>query len=223
MTQGNNNHPTPGQPVSGGVVLRKGPRHLWPVVRTQPISRQAQCVAATILEVLAGVRTPTEAAATLGMGVPRYYLWEQRALAALVAGCEPRPAGQAISQRHQLAVLQREVARLKQECARQQALVRATQRTIGLVPPVAKPTERAGEKGTGKAAGKRGGKKSRQRRPAVRALKAVATLRATPVVDEPALAPSAGTAMTEVVQRSAEDHSPPAAVSAEVAPVAAGT
>jgi hypothetical protein len=218
MTQGNHNPSTPDQPVSGVVVLRKGQRFLRPVVRPKPISREAQRMAAAILEVLAGVRTPTEAAAALGMGVPRYYLWEQRALAAMVAGCEPRPAGQATSQRHQIAVLQREVARLKQECARQQALVRTTQRTIGLVPPVAKPTVKVGEKGAGKGAGKQRGKKPRPRRPAVRALNAIATLKAMPIMDEPA-----GMATTEVVQRSAEDQAPPAAVSAEAAPLAAGT
>ena len=59
--------------------------------RPQPVSREAQRVAAAILEVLAGVRTPTEAAAAVGLSVPRYYLWEQRALEGLVRACEPRP------------------------------------------------------------------------------------------------------------------------------------
>ena len=223
MTQGNNNPPTSARPASAAVSPRKTARRPQARVRPRPITREAQRVAAAILEVLAGVRTPTEAASALGMGVPRYYLWEQRAVAALVAGCEPRPAGQTISLRHQIAVLQKEVTRLKQECARQQALVRAAQRTIGLTPPVSKPVAKAAEKAANREIGKPGVKKPRKRRPAVRALKAVAMLRATPVVDEPALASSPGTAMTEVVQRSAEDQSPPAAVSAEVAPVAAGT
>ena len=96
------------------------------------VSRDAQRVAAVILEVLAGMRTPTEAAAVVGLSVPRYYLWEQRALEGLVRACEPRPKGKVISQRHQIAVLEKEVARLRQDCARQQALVRASQRTIGL-------------------------------------------------------------------------------------------
>jgi hypothetical protein len=46
-----------------------------------------------ILEVLAGMRTPTEAATVVGLSVPRYYLWEQRALEGLVRACEPRPKG----------------------------------------------------------------------------------------------------------------------------------
>ena len=68
------------------------------------VSRDAQRVAAAVLEVLAGVRTPTEAAVALSLSVPRYYLWEQRALEGLVRACEPRPQGKAASQRHQMAL-----------------------------------------------------------------------------------------------------------------------
>ena len=35
------------------------------------------------------------------VSVPRYYLWEQRALEGLVAACEPRPVGKAAGRRHQ--------------------------------------------------------------------------------------------------------------------------
>lgn len=223
MTHANNKPPTPEPSVPGEVVKRKGWRHLRPGRRPQPITRQAQRVAAAILEVLAGARTPTDAASALGMGVPRYYLWEQRALEALVAGCEPRPAGQTLSLRHQVTMLQREVARLKQECARQQALVRATQRTIGLTPPASKPAVKAGAKGVGKAAGKPCGRKPRQRRPVVRALKAVAALRAMPVVGEWAAPHSPGMPMTDMLQRSGEDNPVLVGVSAEAAPAATGT
>jgi hypothetical protein len=141
--------------------------------RPQPVSREAQRLAAVILEVLAGGRTPNEAAAALGISPPRYYLFEQRALAGLVTACEPRPVGQTISLKHRMAVMEKELARARQECARQQALVRAAQRTIGLAtPPTAKPATRTGGK-----------RMSRKRRPAVRALKAAAAIRAV-VVDE---------------------------------------
>ena len=86
----------------------------------------------------------------MGLSVPRYYLWEQRALEGLVRACEPRPKGKAASERHQIAVLEKEVARLRQDCARQQALVRASQRTIGLAasgPPAGKPAAKAGRQG----------------------------------------------------------------------------
>jgi len=76
-----------------------------------------------------------DAAAAMGISVPRYYLWEQRALEGLVAACEPRGGSKIVSSRCQIQALEKEVVRLKQECARQQALVRATQRTIGLAPP----------------------------------------------------------------------------------------
>lgn len=36
--------------------------------------------AAAVLEVLAGARTPTQAAEALGVSLPRYYLLEQRAI-----------------------------------------------------------------------------------------------------------------------------------------------
>ena len=69
----------PPRAMPTGVVL-KGRRPGRPAEPREPISREAQRFAAAILEVLAGVRTPTDAAAALGISVPRYYLWEQRAL-----------------------------------------------------------------------------------------------------------------------------------------------
>ena len=52
-------------------------------------SREALRLAACVLEVLAGLRGPTEAAGALGVSLARYYQLEQRALAGLVRGCEP--------------------------------------------------------------------------------------------------------------------------------------
>jgi hypothetical protein len=209
--------PTPAKAIPGGGVL-KGRRLGRPVEPKEPISREAQRFAAAILEVLAGMRTPTDAAAALGVSVPRYYLWEQRALAGLVAGCEPRPVGKAASERHQFAVLQKEVTRLTQDCARQQALVRAAQRTIGLgPPPPAKPAPKAG----GKAAGKAAGKKARKRRPVVRALKAVATLRAAATTEETP-ANSSSAVSPEVLQRSVVTNPSTPAVPAQAAPAVAG-
>jgi hypothetical protein len=199
------------------VVVLKGRRLGRPVERKEPISRAAQRLAAAILEVLAGVRTPTDAAAVLGISVPRYYLWEQRALEGLVAACEPRPVGQAMGHRHQLAVLQKEVAQLKQDCARQQALVRAAQRTIGLGPP---PPAKPAPKASGKAVGKVTGKKARKRRPVVRALKAVATLQAAAATEEtPVVSPS--TVAAEVLQRSVITNLSTLAMPVQAAPAVA--
>ena len=47
-------------------------------------SREARRLAAAILEVLAGMRSPTEAAQALSISGPRYYTLEQRALEGLV-------------------------------------------------------------------------------------------------------------------------------------------
>jgi hypothetical protein len=61
----------PRQPKTGGVDLGRD------------TSREAKRVAAAILEVLAGARTPSEAATALAMSVPHYYQVE----AVPCAGC----------------------------------------------------------------------------------------------------------------------------------------
>jgi hypothetical protein len=188
---------TLGKGAAPKVVLLHEPRRV--AERAEPASRDAQRFAAAILEVLAGVRTPSEAAAALGISVARYYLWEQRALAGLVAGCEPRVATHGPSPRWRIVMLEKEVARLKQDCARQQALVRAAQRTIGLAPP---PAPKTAAKPVGKAADRAGGKKPRKRRPVVRALKAAAALQITPLAEQPAAASGSGVQPSDVVQRS---------------------
>ena len=126
-------------------------------------SREAQRLAAAILEVLAGVRTPAQAAAALGVSLPRYYHLETRALRGLLAGCEARPPGRVRSPDKELASLQRQQERLQRELSRQQTLVRMAQRTVGLTPPpVAPPAAK--------------GSKKRRRRPTVRALAAATHL-----------------------------------------------
>ena len=127
-------------------------------------SREAKQRAAAILEVLAGGRTPTQAAGALGLSLGRYYMLEDTALTGLVAACELKPRGQRPDGARRVASLQRECERWQRECARQQALVRAAQRTIGLAAP---PPPAAKDKA----------KKRRRRRPVVRALAAAARLR----------------------------------------------
>jgi hypothetical protein len=96
-------------------------------------------MAAAILEVWAGVRTPNDAAAALGVSQPRFYQLEQRAVGALVASCEPRPRGP--GPKLQVRSLEKQLAVSRREGARLQALLRTSQRTIGLpaAPPPAKP------------------------------------------------------------------------------------
>lgn len=127
-------------------------------------SAEAKRLAAAILEVLAGARTPTEAAQALGMSLPRYYLLEDRAMHGMLVACEPRSMSRGPSPVSALAALRRECDQLRRECNRQQTLVRAAQRTIGLAPP---PAARGPE---------RNGKKRRRRRPTARALRVAARL-----------------------------------------------
>jgi hypothetical protein len=123
-------------------------------------SREAQRVAAAILEVLAGVRTPGQAAEALAVSLPRYYHLEGRAMRALVESCEARPRGRVRSPERELTALRQQQERLQRELGRQQTLVRLAQRSVGLAPPAAAPAPK--------------GSKKRRRRPTVRAL-AVAT------------------------------------------------
>jgi hypothetical protein len=156
---------------------------------------EAQRVAAAILEVLAGVRTPAQAAEALGISQPRYFQLETRAMQALVASCLPRPRGARPSAQRELTALKRQHERLQRELSRQQTLLRLAQRTIGLAPP--KP---AADRGGGKEKGKK-----RRRRPVVRALRASEVLRrrsqqaSSPPTpgSEAALAPASATVQGE--------------------------
>ena len=134
--------------------------------RLNGASRGARQLAAAILEVMGGARLPSDAAAALSISLPRYYLLESRALNGLVEACEPRPIGRVRSAESELADAQKEVQRVRQECARYAALVRAAQRTVGLAPPA---PPKSGDNGKGKA--------HRKRKPSVRALRAVEVLK----------------------------------------------
>jgi len=134
---------------------------------------EANRTAVAILEVLAGARSPAEAAEALGVSLPRYYILETRALEGMVAACEPKPLGKQPSPETRIAALEKQLGQAERECARQQALVRVAQRSVGLrgaAPPPA-------ESGKGKPGSKRDGKGRKKRRPTVRALKAAETLR----------------------------------------------
>ena len=134
---------------------------------------EANRTAVAILEVLAGLRTPTEAAQSLEISVPRYYVLETRALEGLVAACEPKRLGKQPTPETRIAALEKQLQKAHHECARQQALVRAAQRTVGL----SLPAGRSGKRKTGPAPTKPAAGKRRRRRPTVRALRAAKSLR----------------------------------------------
>ncbi len=131
-------------------------------------SSEANRIVVAILEVLAGMRSPAEAASALKISLPRYYILETRALEGMVAACEPRPLGKQPSPQTQLASLEKELQQARRECARQQALVRAAQRSVGLSVTDAQ---------KGRTPSKRDRQGRKKRRPTVRALKAANTLR----------------------------------------------
>ena len=106
-------------------------------------SREARQLAAVILDVLAGSRTPTQAAEALSLSLPRYYQLEARAIGGLIDACEPRPRGRQVEVTAELARANKEVDRLRRELSRTQALVRVTQRTVGV--PATAP-EKAGSR-----------------------------------------------------------------------------
>ncbi len=126
-------------------------------------SREARRVAAAVLEVLAGSATPLDAAKALSVSAPRYYALESRALEGLVTACEPRSKGRTRTPEMELVALRKEHERLQRECARAQALARASQRVVGLSAP--KPEKEPGEKG------------KRRKKPVVRALRAATALK----------------------------------------------
>jgi hypothetical protein len=134
-----------------------------------PPSKEARQRAALILEVLAGSRTPTQAAQALAVSLPRYYLLETQALAGLVTACEPAARGPTPDPQRQQEALRRECQRWQREATRQQALVRAAQRSLGLLaPPSPAPAT---------APTKDGKKRRKPRAPVARALKAAQRLR----------------------------------------------
>lgn len=122
-------------------------------------SPQARKQAALVLEVLGGLRTPAQAASAMGVAVNRYYQLETRALQGVVDALEPRPKGRQRKPEDEIAALKKDNARLKNELARTSALLRSTQRTIGV--PAAKKEKTEPTKD---------GKRRRKRTPRVRAL-----------------------------------------------------
>jgi hypothetical protein len=160
---------------AGGAPKAKATRVAVPRLRTDGVSPEARRQAAAILEVLAGVRTPSEVAQQLAISLTRYYIIEGRALQGLVAACAPRPQGRVRTPASELAALRRECEQLRRQVARQQALLRVTERTVGLTG--AAPSAKSDRESP----------KKRRRKPKARALQAAAVLQAPAA---PAAAPS---------------------------------
>ena len=117
--------------------------------------------AVLVLEVLAGLRTAGEAADELDIALQGYYNLEERAVKGLVAACEKRPRGPRRDFAKEIEDLEHERDRLRSENARYQALVRASQLSVGVDPDAPK------------------SKRKRQRKPTVRALRAIDQIQST--------------------------------------------
>lgn len=124
-----------------------------PTIEAEGIERRRAVV---ILEVLAGLRGAGDAAKELGIALQGYYQLEERAVRGLVGALAPRPAGPKRDYERECAELERERDRLRAENARYQALVRTAQLSVGVDPDAPKKTT-----------------KKRNRRPTVRALRAI--------------------------------------------------
>jgi len=128
------------------------------------ITPESRREAACVLEVLAGVRTPDQAAEALSISLPTYYNLETRALRGLIWSCTPEPPGRTLSLARKLRLAELKAVAMEKQVQRYQALLRNAQRSVGLLPPPA-PLKEAGK-------GKR-----RPKKPAIRAFRAIEALR----------------------------------------------
>jgi len=141
------------------------------LLQLEQASPEARKKAAIVLEVLAGLRTPLQAAQALSMALPSYYHLELRALQGLMNYCERTPKGRQKNADRELTQVREQCQKLASDVQRYQALARATQKTIGLAPPPP-PAKKHGR---------------RPRKPVVRALQALALIKN---VVEPAASPT---------------------------------
>jgi len=134
-------------------------------------TEDARKKAALILEVLAGVKRPSDASQVLGATLQAYYAWEAKALQAFVKALEPHGRGPRRRPDTVIAELAREKKRLEQELARKGSFIRMAERAMGFG-PLGRPKPDLQKNGR------------RKRRPDVRAVRAVALLRKPAVVTE---------------------------------------
>jgi len=152
-----------------------------------PVDSRRQ--AAVVLEVLAGLRTPEQAAEALGLTLQTYYNLETRALRGLIHGCTPTPPGRTLMLLKQVRSLEGKSAALQKQVGRYQALLRNAQRSAGLLalPPAStagKASSAVKSSTADKSSTTPGGR--RKRAPTVRALRAVEALQRDRPAPEPA-------------------------------------
>jgi hypothetical protein len=170
--------PVPPAPSGTPAKIRRGRPRREPTV--VPMAGATKVTAAVILEVLAGERSTSSAAALIGVSPVRYYAIESRAIAGLIAACAPKPSGAVPGGGDTERALRRAIADkdgLTAQVRRLNALLRSTQRSLGIAPVEAKPDT------VSRADGR---KPKRHRRPRVRALTLVRRLMAEGLSTKPA-------------------------------------
>jgi hypothetical protein len=168
---------TPDAPTPAGAA--PAPAAPPPVVAISP---EARLLARTILEVLAGLRSITDAALVLGVSTARYQQWESRAISGLITACEPRPPGPApgAGLPGEVERLRGERDRLVAELNRYQTLLRISQDAFGGPPAPPAPAQAPAPRRTRDLPGAqvalprsstKAGKPRKKRTPTVRAMR----------------------------------------------------
>lgn len=108
----------------------KSPKALSGRIKASDQARRSACL---VLEVLSGIRGPSDAAAEMSVSLARYYHVEARALEGLVQALEPRQRGKrGASSEGELAALRKERDRLSTELSRMRTLVRLSHKAAGI-------------------------------------------------------------------------------------------
>lgn len=102
-------------------------------MKVDEVDLSARRRAACVLEVLAGVRSPEEAALALEVQLGTYFQIEERALRGLLSACGPQPRGRAPDFARALEESRHRVGELEREVQRHQALLRSAQRAAGVL------------------------------------------------------------------------------------------
>lgn len=95
-------------------------------------SKKAKQSLVVILEALSGVSGTSEAAERLSISLSRYYQLETRALQGMLTALEPRPRGPRKSADGEIRALKADLVGLERELRRQQSLLRAASRSVGV-------------------------------------------------------------------------------------------
>ncbi|MEK6778459.1 MAG: hypothetical protein AABY80_02210 [Candidatus Deferrimicrobiota bacterium] len=162
--------PRRGRPAGRGSSLPRG--H---AAAANELSPEAKRRLTAVLSVLGAEMTAKQAAASLEVTVNRYYMLESRAFEGMCWSLENRARGAFRRPSREVERLLQENDRHRREVDRLRALLRAAQRTMGLMAALPQKGKRAEEKGGGR----------RSRRATARALRWKKEIEQSPAAAEP--------------------------------------